>query len=714
MESVIEFARDGGLVLGICNGFQVLCEARLLPGALLPNVNLRFIFRQVELEVVQPRHRVHARRARRAAADHPRQALPGAATTPDEQTLAALEERGQVVLRYAPGENFNGSLRDIAGVCNEAGNVIGLMPHPEHAVDALTAARPTGLRSSSRCAWRSKRWPRDRASRRGDAADLAGRPRARPDRARVRADLREAGRPAQPGRAGDVLAAVERALRLQALEEAAAHAADRGRARRDGPGRERGRGRRRRRLACAFKVESHNHPSAVEPFQGAATGVGGILRDIFAIGARPIAVLDSLRFGEPRRARARATCSTARSRGSATTATRSACRRSAARSTSRPPTSRTASSTRWRSGLRRASSSCAAPPPGPGNVVVLFGASTGRDGIGGASVLASAELGEDDDKRPTVQVGDPVRGEEAARVLAGAARARAARRAPGPRRRRPDLLGVGDGLQGRRSGSTSTSTRCRCARPTWSRSRSWSPSPRSGCSASSSRADVDAVLAVCEKWEVGGTAIGTVTDSRPDARACATASWSATCRSRRSSTTARSTTSRRPSPSEPIYPPPTAVLAPSATARRDAARAAREPEHRLAPAAVRAVRLDRRLAHGPPPRAGRRRRARAARRQRARGQHRRQRPPRRRRPVPRHDRGRARVRGQPRLRRRRAARHDQQPELRQPREAAHRLAADRVGARARRGLPRARARRSSAATSRSTTRARPGRSTRRR
>ncbi len=70
-------------------------------------------------------------------------------------------------------------------------------------------------------------------------------------------------------------------------------------------------------LAVAFKVESHNHPSAVEPFQGAATGVGGILRDIFAIGARPIAVLDSLRFGEPTRARARATCSSTRSAGSA-------------------------------------------------------------------------------------------------------------------------------------------------------------------------------------------------------------------------------------------------------------------------------------------------------------------------------------------------------------------------------------------------------------
>ena len=108
-------------------------------------------------------------------------------------------------------------------------------------------------------------------------------------------------------------------------------------------------------LAVAFKVESHNHPSAVEPFQGAATGVGGILRDVFAVGARPIAVLDSLRFGELSARSARATCSTARSPGSATTATRSACRRSAARSTSRTATSRTAWSTRCAWGWPRAS-----------------------------------------------------------------------------------------------------------------------------------------------------------------------------------------------------------------------------------------------------------------------------------------------------------------------------------------------------------------------
>ena len=95
-------------------------------------------------------------------------------------------------------------------------------------------------------------------------------------------------------------------------------------------------------LAVALKVESHNHPSAVEPFQGAATGVGGILRDIFAMGARPIAILDSLRFGELGRRRASSSCSTASSRASATTATASASPTSAARSCSSRPTSTTA------------------------------------------------------------------------------------------------------------------------------------------------------------------------------------------------------------------------------------------------------------------------------------------------------------------------------------------------------------------------------------
>jgi len=160
-------------------------------------------------------------------------------------------------------------------------------------------------------------------------------------------------------------------------------------------------------LAVAFKVESHNHPSAVEPFQGAATGVGGILRDVFAVGARPIAVLDSLRFGEPTSSRSRYLLDRAvagighygNSIGVPTVggeiyfegAYEQSCLVNAMCLGLAP-----------RERLIRSAAS------GPGNVVVLFGALTGRDGIGGASVLASAELGEADAaKRPTVQIGDP-------------------------------------------------------------------------------------------------------------------------------------------------------------------------------------------------------------------------------------------------------------------------------------------------------------------
>jgi phosphoribosylformylglycinamidine synthase subunit PurQ / glutaminase len=155
MESVIAFAREGGLVLGICNGFQVLCEARLLPGALLPNANLRFTFRQVDLEVVQADTAFTCACGSDAGSGaHPRRSsvdghsmrlsIPAKHSWgryyADEQALAAIEANGQVVLRYAEGNNFNGSTSDIAGVSNEEGNVFGLMPHPEHAVDELTGS----------------------------------------------------------------------------------------------------------------------------------------------------------------------------------------------------------------------------------------------------------------------------------------------------------------------------------------------------------------------------------------------------------------------------------------------------------------------------------------------------------------------------------------------------------------------------------------------
>jgi phosphoribosylformylglycinamidine synthase len=145
MESVIAFAGEGGLVLGICNGFQVLCEARLLPGALLPNANLRFTFRQVELEVVRGDTAFTC-----ACAPGQRLSIPAKHAWgryyAQEATLAAMDEAGQVLLRYAPGENFNGSLREIAGVCNAAGNVFGLMPHPEHAVEELVGGSADGLK----------------------------------------------------------------------------------------------------------------------------------------------------------------------------------------------------------------------------------------------------------------------------------------------------------------------------------------------------------------------------------------------------------------------------------------------------------------------------------------------------------------------------------------------------------------------------------------
>jgi phosphoribosylformylglycinamidine synthase len=145
MESVIAFARDGGLVLGICNGFQVLCEARLLPGALLPNANLHFTFRQVEVEVLNS-----GGAFTRACELGERLSIPAKHAWgryhADAGTLSAMDGAGQLVLRYAPGENFNGSLHDIAGVCNEQGNVFGLMPHPEHAVNELTGGSADGLK----------------------------------------------------------------------------------------------------------------------------------------------------------------------------------------------------------------------------------------------------------------------------------------------------------------------------------------------------------------------------------------------------------------------------------------------------------------------------------------------------------------------------------------------------------------------------------------
>jgi phosphoribosylformylglycinamidine synthase subunit PurL len=160
-------------------------------------------------------------------------------------------------------------------------------------------------------------------------------------------------------------------------------------------------------LAVAFKVESHNHPSAVEPFQGAATGVGGILRDIFAVGARPIAVLDSLRFGELDSARSRYLFDYA-VKGIGHYGNSIGVPTVGGEVLFEPAYEHNCLVNAMCLGLARHDSLIRSAAAGVGNHLVLLGARTGRDGIGGASVLASAELSdEDESKRPSVQIGDP-------------------------------------------------------------------------------------------------------------------------------------------------------------------------------------------------------------------------------------------------------------------------------------------------------------------
>ena len=297
-------------------------------------------------------------------------------------------------------------------------------------------------------------------------------------------------------------------------------------------------------LAVAFKVESHNHPSAVEPFQGAATGVGGILRDIFAIGARPIAVLDSLRFGEPSSPRSRYLLDRAVA-GIAHYGNSVGVRDRRRRGLLRGP---------LRAELPGQRDGPRARRPGPHDpqrrrrrrerrraLRLLDRPGRHRRRVGPGQRGARHRRGQAPDRAGR----RPVRGQEGAGVLARAARARPARLAAGPRRRGPDVVVGGDGVQGRGRPRPRRRPRCRCARRTWSRSRSWSASRRSACSASASptastrcsrSARSGRSTAPRSAWSRHGGRLRVLDGD----------AWWATCRSSRSSTTARSTTSSRP------------------------------------------------------------------------------------------------------------------------------------------------------------------------
>src|SRR4051794_40351517 len=266
-------------------------------------------------------------------------------------------------------------------------------------------------------------------------------------------------------------------------------------------------------LACAFKVESHNHPSAVEPFEGAATGVGGILRDIFAIGARPIAILDSLRFGEVgTSARSRYLLERAvagighygNSIGIATVG---------GEIYFEGPYEQNCLVNAMALGLIETEKLIRSAAAGVGNVVVLFGAKTGRDGIGGASVLASAELDDSEDKRPTVQIGDPFTEKKLLECSLDLLD-------------RGLLVSLQDlGAAGLTSSSSEMAAKGEVGldidvRKVPLREADMEPfeimvsesQERMLCVVEPAR--VDEVLAVCARWEVGGTAIGVVTDTR--------------------------------------------------------------------------------------------------------------------------------------------------------------------------------------------------------
>ena len=453
--------------------------------------------------------------------------------------------------------------------------------------------------------------------------------------------------------------------------------------------------------AVCFKVESHNHPSAVEPFQGAATGVGGILRDIIAMGARPIALLDGLRFGpgDPRFDRAVAGIGAYGNSVGVPTVGGEAVFDEAY--------SDNVLVNAMCVGLLPADRIARAGATGPGNLVVLYGATTGRDGIGGASVLASQELGEDDaDKRPTVQVGDPFMGKKLIEVSVELVES-----------------GLVESLQdcGAAGLASSLSEMAReCGidlRLDQVPLREEGMEPWEVMISESQERMVavvrpqmlEHVLALCERWELHNAV-----DRRGHRHRSAARALGRRGRRRDPGAAADRRVPALHRRAEAARRARRGTRAGRTLASGGAARAARRDNVRSRAHGLPALRPSRRLAHRPAARAGRRRAAAAAGLPRSRRLARRHRPDGASRPAHRRPTGGARGSAQRRLHGRRADRPDRLPQLRQPGEGRRSRGSWSSRSRGWRKRARRWGSRSSRATSRSTTRPTGARSIRHR
>ena len=547
------------------------------PGALLPNA-----VAALHLPPGRPRGRAHATRrsrarATRASGSRSRPSTrPGRYYAPDEQ-LDALEADGQVVLRYADGPELQRlAARHRRASATRRGNVFGLMPHPEHAVDALTAARPTACGSSSRWrrAWRARPCLRRPRCRRVEDAVALGLTRDEYDARRRQARPR-----AEPGRAGDVLAAVERALRLQALQEAAAHAADRGRrASCIGPGRERGRGRRRRRPGRARSRSSRTTTRARSSRSRArrrASAASCATSSRSARGRSPC----STRCASASRTE-RALALPARPRGRGHRPLRQLDRRADGRRRGLlrgALRARTASSTRWRSGSRRAR----APDAQRGGrrrqrrraVRRVDRPRRHRRRVGAGQ--RRARRADDADKRPTVQVGDPFEEKKLLecslelleRGLLVALQDLGAAGLTSSASEMASKGGVGIDLDVARVPLREADMEPFEIMVSESQERMLCVVRARAASTRCSRC--------ARRWEVHGTAIGEVTDTRARARpARRRARRRHAGRRARRRLPALRPRARAPARGAPLYPPPAATLAAGRLAARRAARAA--------------------------------------------------------------------------------------------------------------------------------------------